>query len=65
MRRLQKSIGIVRMPRPRSKDEAAMTLKELIQRTDFQQGFSKEGAELLSRLWVPAEEQQEQQEAQV
>jgi len=53
------------MPRPRSKDEETMTLKELIQRTDFQQGFSKEGAELLSRLWVPAEEQQEAQEAQV
>ena len=53
------------MPRPRSKDEETMTLKELIQRTDFQQGFSKEGAELLSRLWVPAEAQQEQQEVPV
>ena len=50
------------MPRARSKDEETMTLKELIQRTDFQQGFSKEGAELLSRLWVPAEEQQQEQQ---
>ena len=53
------------MPKPRSKDAETMTLKELIQRTDFQQGFSKEGAELLSRLWVPAEEKQEQQEVPV
>ena len=53
------------MPKPRSKDEQTMTLKELIQRTDFQQGFSPEGAELLSRLWVPAEEKQEQQEVPV
>ena len=53
------------MPKPRSKDEETMTLKELIQSTDFQQGFSKEGAELLSRLWVPAEEKQEQQEVPV
>ena len=42
---------------PKARDEnRVMTLKDLIQRTDFQQGFSKEGAELLSKLWVPAEE---------
>jgi hypothetical protein len=52
------------MPRARSKDESEMSLKQLIQRTDFQQGFSKEGAELLSRLWVPVEEDQQQQQPQ-
>jgi hypothetical protein len=43
------------MPKARD-DDRVLTLKDLIQRTDFQQGFSKEGAELLSKLWVPAEE---------
>lgn len=44
------------MPKVRDEDRV-LTLKDLIQRTDFQQGFSKEGAELLSKLWVPVEEE--------
>lgn len=44
------------MPKARD-DDRVLTLKDLVQRTDFQQGFSKEGAELLSKLWVPVEEE--------
>ena len=41
------------MPKARDGDRV-LTLKDLVQRTDFQQGFSKEGAELLAKLWIPA-----------
>ena len=43
------------MPPKALKAKDSMSDKELINRTWYQQGFSKEGAELLARPWINPE----------